>query len=138
MANAAPYDLRLIGGKPTDGLFTASVVALYADTGHLAWYYQTTSGDHWDFDAVQKFILADVKIGSVTRPVYPSWAGGHGWQPMSFSPRTGLSISRSTTCPVSGSICCTTVAASNSSTASSLDRRLSRRYAPYICGQKKR
>jgi quinohemoprotein ethanol dehydrogenase len=22
--------------------------------------------------------------------VYPSWAGGHSWQPMSFSPRTGL------------------------------------------------
>jgi quinohemoprotein ethanol dehydrogenase len=68
MANAAPYDLRPIGGKPMDGLFTASVVALYADTGHLAWYYQTTPGDHWDFDAVQKLILADVKIGSVTRP----------------------------------------------------------------------
>ena len=146
-ANAAPYDLRLVGGTPMDGLFTASIVALHADTGHLAWYYQTTPGDHWDFDAVQKLILADLKIGSVTRPVimqankngffyvldrrtgklisaknftfvnwasgvdiktgrprlikegnwysgpkmvYPSWAGGHSWQPMSFSPRTGL------------------------------------------------
>ena len=146
-ANAAPFDLRLIGGKPMDALFTASIVALHADTGRLAWYYQTTPGDHWDFDAVQKLILADLKIGGSTRPVimqankngffyvldrrtgklisaknftfvnwasgidmktgrprltkeanwysgpktvYPSWAGGHSWPPMSFNPETGL------------------------------------------------
>jgi quinohemoprotein ethanol dehydrogenase len=67
--NAAPYDLRLVGGTSMDALFTASIVALHADTGHLAWYYQTTPGDHWDFDAVQKLILADLKIGGSTRPV---------------------------------------------------------------------
>ena len=67
--NAAPYDLRLLGPKQTDALFTASILALHADTGHLAWYYQTTPGDHWDFDAVQKLILADLKIDGVTRPV---------------------------------------------------------------------
>ena len=146
-ANAAPYDLRQLGGKPKDTLFTDSIVALHADTGRLAWYYQTTPGDHWDFDACQKLVLADLKIGNVTRPiimqankngffyvldrrtgklisaknftfvnwasridkktgrprltkqanwysrpkmVYPSWAGGHSWPPMSFNPRTGL------------------------------------------------
>jgi quinohemoprotein ethanol dehydrogenase len=68
-ANPAPYDLRLIGGKSKDVLFTDSIIALHADTGRLAWYYQTTTGDHWDFDAVQKLILADVKIGRDTRPV---------------------------------------------------------------------
>jgi quinohemoprotein ethanol dehydrogenase len=145
--NAAPYDLRLLGGKPKDALFTASIVALHADTGHLAWYYQATPGDHWDFDACQKLVLADLNIGGSTRPVimqankngffyvldrrtgklisaknftfvnwasgidvktgrprltkqanwysgpklvYPSWAGGHTWPPMSFNPRTGL------------------------------------------------
>lgn len=68
-ANPAPYDLRLIGGKSKDALFTDSIIALHADTGRLAWYYQTTPGDHWDFDAVQKLILADVKIGNDTRTV---------------------------------------------------------------------
>jgi quinohemoprotein ethanol dehydrogenase len=113
----------------------------------MAWYYQTTPGDHWDFDAVQKMILADLEIGGARRHVimqankngffyvldresgklisaknytyvnwasdidlksgrpiltpqadwysgpkniYPSWAGGHTWNPMSFSPKTGL------------------------------------------------
>jgi quinohemoprotein ethanol dehydrogenase len=145
--NAAPYDLRLLGPKQTDALFTATILALHADTGHLAWYYQTTPGDHWDFDAVQKLILADLKIDGATRPVimqankngffyvldrqtgkllsgsnftyvnwasgidmktgrprvtkqadwfsgpknvYPSWAGGHTWPPMSFDPKTRL------------------------------------------------
>src|SRR6516165_9791419 len=27
---------------------------------------------------------------SAPKIVYPSWAGGHSWQPMSFNPRTGL------------------------------------------------
>jgi quinohemoprotein ethanol dehydrogenase len=40
--NAAPYDLRLLGGKPKDALFTASIVALHADTGHLARRRATT------------------------------------------------------------------------------------------------
>ena len=68
-ANAAPYDQRLLGGKSKDALFTDSIIALHAETGRLAWYYQTTPGDRWDFDAVQKLILADLKIGSATRPV---------------------------------------------------------------------
>jgi quinohemoprotein ethanol dehydrogenase len=113
----------------------------------MAWYYQTTPRDQWDFDAVQKFVLADLRIGGTLRHVimqankngffyvldritgalisaqafttvtwakgvdpatgrpilaaqgdyyatpknvYPSWAGGHTWSPMSFDPRTGL------------------------------------------------
>ena len=68
-ANAAPYDLRRLGPKPGDLLFTATILAIHADTGRLAWYYQTTPGDHWDFDAVAKLILADLKLGGETRPV---------------------------------------------------------------------
>jgi glucose dehydrogenase len=52
--NAAPYDLRQLGNPKLDGLYTASIIALHADTGRLAWHYQTTPNDHWDFDAVQK------------------------------------------------------------------------------------
>jgi quinohemoprotein ethanol dehydrogenase len=146
-ANAAPYDQRQVGPNQGDALFTASIIALHADSGDLAWYFQTTPGDHWDFDATQKLILADLKIDGETRHViiqankngffyvfdrqtgkllsakeyttvtwasgldmktgrpnvskdadwysepknvFPSWAGGHTWPPMSFSPNTGL------------------------------------------------
>ncbi len=146
-ANAAPYDLRLLGPSKLDALFTASILALHADTGRLAWHYQTTPHDSWDYDAVQKMIFADLAIDGVTRHVimqaskngffyvldrktgkllsaknytyvnwasgvdlktgrplltrtsdwyespknvYPSWAGGHTWHPMSFSAQTRL------------------------------------------------
>jgi quinohemoprotein ethanol dehydrogenase len=50
-ANAAPYDLRQLGPARLDSLYTASIIALHADTGRLAWYYQTTPRNSWDFDA---------------------------------------------------------------------------------------
>ena len=146
-ANAAPYDLRQLGPGMGDALFTATIIAVNADTGRMAWYYQTTPGDHWDYDSVQKLILADLDIDgqrhrvimqankngffyvldretgklvsakdyayvnwtsgidmktgrpvltpqadwySGPKNVYPSWAGAHTWNPMSFNPKTGL------------------------------------------------
>ena len=146
-SNAAPYDLRQLGPSTGDTLYTASIVALHVDTGRLAWYYQTTPRDHWDFDAVQKMILTDLDVGGAShhvilqankngffyvldretgkllsaktytyvnwasgldmktgRPivaevsnwhdapkvVYPSWEGGHTWNPMSLSAQTHL------------------------------------------------
>jgi quinohemoprotein ethanol dehydrogenase len=62
-SNAAPYDLRQLGNAKLDGLYTASIIALHADTGRLAWHYQTTPNDHWDFDSVQKMILTDLPVG---------------------------------------------------------------------------
>jgi hypothetical protein len=38
--NSAPYDSRQRGRKPQDNLYVASILALNADTGRLAWYYQ--------------------------------------------------------------------------------------------------
>lgn len=146
-ANAAPYDLRQLGSAKLDSLYTASIIALHADTGRLAWYYQTTPRDSWDYDSVQKMILAqlviagkpqrvimqaskngffyvldrrtgkllsaknytyvnwasgiDMKTGrpNVTtqanwytspKNIYPSWAGAHTWNPMSYSEQTHL------------------------------------------------
>ncbi len=146
-ANAAPYDLRQVGPARFDALFTASIVALHAGSGRLAWHYQTTPHDQWDYDAVQKMVLAELPIGGRPRQVlmqaskngfyyvldrrtgellsaqnytyvnwatgvdlktgrpittsagdwsmapknvYPSWAGGHTWMPMSYSLGTGL------------------------------------------------
>jgi quinohemoprotein ethanol dehydrogenase len=147
-ANAAPYDLRQLGpNSHLDGLYAASIIALDARSGRMAWFYQTTPNDHWDFDAVQKMILTDLTISGRKRAVlmqankngffyvidrrtgellaannytyvnwasavdlksgrpqvtpaadwyagpknvYPSWAGGHTWNPMSYDPHTGL------------------------------------------------
>ena len=146
-ANAAPYDLRQLGPSKLDGLYTASILAVNASTGRLAWHYQTTPRDRWDFDAVQKMILAEVTVNGAPRSVlmqankngfyylldrktgelvsakaytyvnwasgvdlktgrpiptaqsdwytgpknvYPSWAGGHTWHPMSYSKSTHL------------------------------------------------
>jgi quinohemoprotein ethanol dehydrogenase len=146
-ANAAPYDLRQLGPAKLDSLFTASIVALDASTGRMAWYYQTTPRDSWDYDSVQKLILAEMSIEGADRSVimqaskngffyvldrktgqllsaknfayvnwashvdmktgrpvvtkeadwysspknvYPSWAGAHTWNPMSYSAQTHL------------------------------------------------
>jgi quinohemoprotein ethanol dehydrogenase len=146
-ANAAPYDLRQLGPAKLDSLFTASIIALDAGTGRMAWYYQTTPRDSWDYDSVQKLILAELPIEGANRSVimqaskngffyvldrktgkllsakdftyvnwasgvdmktgrpvvtaaadwysspknvYPSWSGGHTWNPMSYSSQTHL------------------------------------------------
>jgi quinohemoprotein ethanol dehydrogenase len=68
-ANAAPYDLRQLGPAQGDSLYAASIIAVHADTGRMAWYYQTTPGDKWDFDATQKLILTELPIGGTPRPV---------------------------------------------------------------------
>ncbi len=145
--NAAPYDLTQIGPTQFDALYTASIVAVKGSTGQYAWHYQTVPHDEWDFDTVQKFVLAELPVEGKTRQVimqaskngffyvldrrtgellgaknytyvnwasgidmktgrpvltetanwhiapknvYPSWAGGHTWMPMSWSARTGL------------------------------------------------
>lgn len=52
-----------------DNLFTSTILAIRAKTGGLAWYYQTTPGDQWDYDATQNLVLADVRVRGHTRPV---------------------------------------------------------------------
>ena len=52
-----------------DNLYTASIVALDADTGRLRWHYQFTPHDVWDWDATQMPVLADLTIGGQPRKV---------------------------------------------------------------------
>jgi quinohemoprotein ethanol dehydrogenase len=68
-ANPSPYNAHLGGQHGGDELYGASIIAIKADAGSMAWYYQTTPGDRWDFDSTQKMILADVKLGARTRHV---------------------------------------------------------------------
>jgi len=145
--NASPYSIKENGRRGGDDLYTACIVAIHADTGRLAWYYQILPGDEWDYDSTQKMILADLAVGGRTRKVlmqaskdgffyvldratgefisaqnfayvnwtrgldpktgrpqpnpdaeyldgpkliFPSLAGAHSWQPMSFDPASGL------------------------------------------------
>jgi len=60
--NAAPYNTHLGGRRGGDELYAASIIAIHADTGQMAWYYQTVPGDCWDYDSTQKLILADLEF----------------------------------------------------------------------------
>ncbi|MDP9090499.1 MAG: PQQ-dependent dehydrogenase, methanol/ethanol family [Pseudomonadota bacterium] len=68
-ANAAPYDLRQLGSEQLDALYATCIIALDATTGRMAWYYQETPHDSWDYDAVQKMVLAEVMMDGVPRSV---------------------------------------------------------------------
>jgi hypothetical protein len=52
-----------------DNLYTACIVAVHASIGELAWYFQPTPGDNWDYDATQTLMQADLKIGGRIRKV---------------------------------------------------------------------
>jgi quinohemoprotein ethanol dehydrogenase len=145
--NGGPWDSRQRNPGGGDQLFLSSILAIEADSGRLAWHYQTTPGDSWDFTATQHMVLADLTIGGTVRKVlmqapkngffyvldrvtgellsaddyvrvnwashidpdsgrpvftehadyrqgptliFPSPYGGHNWQPMAYSPDTGL------------------------------------------------
>ncbi len=56
-------------GKLTN-LYTASTLALDADSGKIKWAVQGTPEDAWDYDGVNELVLADVKIGGQDTPTY--------------------------------------------------------------------
>lgn len=51
-------------------LYSASTVALDADTGQIKWYFQGTPEDAWDFDGVNEAVLADLTIDGKKTPVF--------------------------------------------------------------------
>jgi quinohemoprotein ethanol dehydrogenase len=67
--NVAPYNRRLRGRNGGDNLYAASIIAIHAESGAMAWYYQTVPGDRWDFDSTQKIILADLDLAGQPRQV---------------------------------------------------------------------
>ena len=62
--------------RPGDNLYTASVVALDADTGRLRWHYQFTPNDPYDYDAVQIPVLVDNWGGARVKVM--AWANRNG------------------------------------------------------------
>jgi len=55
--------------RPGDNLYTDSAVALNVETGKLAWYFQYTPNDSWDYDEVGVHMLYDTSIGGRNRKV---------------------------------------------------------------------
>ena len=60
VGNGSPWPRYQRSPGGGDNLYLSSILALDADTGALAWYYQTTPGDNWDYTATQHILLADI------------------------------------------------------------------------------
>lgn len=67
--NAGPYDPSLRSPGGGDNLYTASIVALDADTGKYVWHYQAVPRDAWDYDCTQQMTLAELTIEGKKRKV---------------------------------------------------------------------
>lgn len=60
--------------RPGDNLYTNSAVALNVDTGKLAWHFQYTPNDSWDYDEAGVFMLYDTTIDGAPRKVVGHFA----------------------------------------------------------------
>jgi quinohemoprotein ethanol dehydrogenase len=67
--NAGPSNWKIRSPEGGDNLYTASVVAIDADTGRYVWHYQTTPGDAWDYDSATDMTLASLSIQGHPRRV---------------------------------------------------------------------
>jgi alcohol dehydrogenase (cytochrome c) len=59
-------------------LFTTSIVALHADSGKLAWYFQPSVHDTHDWDAVETPVLFDAEMDGKPRKLLAQ-ASRNGW-----------------------------------------------------------
>jgi alcohol dehydrogenase (cytochrome c) len=60
--------------RPGDNLYTASTIALDADTGKIVWYFQETPNEHWDFDTPSPKMLYDVNVNGEMRKVVANFS----------------------------------------------------------------
>lgn len=65
-------------GRAGHNLFTESIVALNADSGKMAWYFQPSPHDTHDWDAVQTPVLIDGEIDGQPRKLVAQ-ASRNGW-----------------------------------------------------------
>src|SRR6185503_15381335 len=69
VGNGSPWNQQVRSPGGGDNLYLSSILAIRPDTGELAWHYQTTPGETWDFTATQHMILADLLINGAKRKV---------------------------------------------------------------------
>ena len=69
VGNASPWPSwhRSPGGG--DNLYLSSILALNPNSGDLAWHYQTTPAENWDYTATQHMLLAELPIHGQERKV---------------------------------------------------------------------
>ena len=65
--------------RPGDNLYSDSVVALDADTGELAWHFQFTPNDDYDYDSVQIPVLVDLETDDISSGRLMLWANRNGF-----------------------------------------------------------
>lgn len=68
-ANASPYHGGMNPAVEGDELYVASIIALHADSGKMAWYYQEVPGEGWDYDADNPLVLATLMVKRRARHV---------------------------------------------------------------------
>src|SRR5438552_903019 len=78
-----------VPGNPKDG-FESKTVEMIAKTWHGEWWRHGGGGTVWDSMAYDPDL--DLLYSAAGKPalVAPGPLGGHNWQPMSYSPATGL------------------------------------------------
>ena len=67
--NGYPYNHVMRSAGEGDNLFLASIVAVDADSGEYVWHYQTTPGEHTDYNAVMDMTLATITVDGEPRKV---------------------------------------------------------------------
>ena len=73
-SNPSPWSASVRGNDSSEigqytNLYTASVLALDADTGKITWHYQFTPHDAWDYDGVNELVFADLPVNGKPTPV---------------------------------------------------------------------
>jgi alcohol dehydrogenase (cytochrome c) len=64
-----PFPIYDPQARPGDNLYTNSVAAINVDTGKVAWHFQYTPNDSWDYDEVGIHTLYDTEIDGKARKV---------------------------------------------------------------------
>ncbi|WP_338001270.1 c-type cytochrome [Pseudomonas brassicae] len=67
--NGSPWNREVRSPGGGDNLYLSSILAIRPDSGKLAWHYQVTPGDSWDFTATQQITLAELNIAGTPRKV---------------------------------------------------------------------
>jgi alcohol dehydrogenase (cytochrome c) len=73
-----PQPVIASSGRAGANLFTESIVALHADTGKMAWYFQASPHDTHDWDAVETPVLFDGEMDGKPRKLLAQ-ASRNGW-----------------------------------------------------------
>ena len=68
-ANASPYHGEMNPATDGDQLYVASIIAVHADTGRMAWYYQEIPAEGWDYDTMSPLVMTRLMVKGRARRV---------------------------------------------------------------------